>query len=240
MLPVGVQHAVPYIVIINFALVAAGLMVFGMIAGRNLQEGAPQGLQNFSEAIVEWLVGQARKMGDCRVNLVAPYLGTFFMLIIMSNLLAMLPIPLLRIPPTSFYSVTLGLALTAVFGNIVISTIHKGILPALKHLVWPNPIQLISEVSDVLSLSLRLFGNIGGEFMVSLLVARAAPVGIPLIVHALGLIAAVLQALVFTLLTSNFLASGLHHEEKKKKRRGEEVEQRKEEACAATVAVEAA
>jgi len=238
MLPVGVQHAVPYVVIINFALVAVGLMVFGTIAGRNLQEGAPQGLQNFSDAIVEWFVGQARKMGDCRVSLVAPYLGTFFMLIIVSNLLAMLPIPLLRIPPTSFYSVTLGLALTAVFGNIVISTIHKGILPALKHLVWPNPIQLISEVSDVLSLSLRLFGNIGGEFMVSLLVARAAPIGIPLIVHALGLIAAVLQALVFTLLTSNFLASGLHHEQKKG--RSEEVEQREEEASAAAIAVEAA
>jgi hypothetical protein len=51
--------------------------------------------------------------------------------------------------------------------------------------------------------------------MVALLVAKAAPYGIPLIIHALGLIPAFIQPLVFTLLTTNFLAEAVHREEKR-------------------------
>jgi hypothetical protein len=51
--------------------------------------------------------------------------------------------------------------------------------------------------------------------MVALLVAKAAPYGIPLIIHALGLIPAFIQPLVFTLLTTNFLAEAIQTEEKR-------------------------
>jgi F-type H+-transporting ATPase subunit a len=70
-------------------------------------------------------------------------------------------------------------------------------------------------VSDVVSLSLRLFGNIGGEHMMLVLVMSAVPYGIPLILHVLGFIPAFVQALVFTLLTTSFVAGVIHkkHEE---------------------------
>jgi uncharacterized membrane protein YozB (DUF420 family) len=110
-----------------------------------------------------------------------------------------------------------------------IATVSKGAMvvvlarafaPALvvllgKHLFWPNPLQLVTKISDILSLSLRLFGNIGGEFLVVLLVVKAAPYGIPLVIHTLGLIPAFIQPLVFTLLTSNFLAEAVHTDKKK-------------------------
>jgi hypothetical protein len=51
--------------------------------------------------------------------------------------------------------------------------------------------------------------------MVALLVAKAAPYGIPLVIHALGLIPAFIQPLVFTLLTTSFLAEAIHTEEKR-------------------------
>jgi F-type H+-transporting ATPase subunit a len=79
----------------------------------------------------------------------------------------------------------------------------------LKHLVWPNPLQIISEITDVLSLSLRLFGNIAGEYLTLVLVTGAIAVGIPLILHVLGLIPTFVQALVFTLLTASFISGAL-------------------------------
>ena len=63
-----------------------------------------------------------------------------------------------------------------------------------------------------MSLSLRLFGNIAGEYMTVALVLLVVPWGIPLILHALGLIPAFVQALVFTLLTTSFLANALHED----------------------------
>jgi F-type H+-transporting ATPase subunit a len=71
-------------------------------------------------------------------------------------------------------------------------------------------LQWVSELTDVLSLSLRLFGNIAGEYMTVALVMLVVPWGIPLILHALGMIPAFVQALVFTLLTTSFLANALH------------------------------
>jgi F-type H+-transporting ATPase subunit a len=79
--------------------------------------------------------------------------------------------------------------------------------------VWPNPLQLVAELSHTLSLSLRLYGNIGGEFIVASLVTQAAPYGVPLVVDAFGLIPAVVQPLVFTLLTASFLATAVNTEE---------------------------
>ncbi|MFZ3063239.1 MAG: FoF1 ATP synthase subunit a [Actinomycetota bacterium] len=207
----------PYIVIFNFFLVSVTLVILGRIATRRKLKEVPDGAQNVAEFVLDWFVNQARHMHPGAVSIVAPFLATLFLFILLSNLLAILPFPLIKIPPTSYYSGPLALALIAVFGIIIISGIFKGLLGALKHLVWPNPLQLVSEISHGLSLSLRLFGNIGGEFIVALLVLQAAPYGIPLVIHALGLIPAFIQPLVFTLLTSNFLAGAIHVEEEKPK-----------------------
>ena len=65
-------------------------------------------------------------------------------------------------------------------------------------------------MSHTLSLSLRLYGNIGAEVLVAALAAQAAPYGLPLVIDALGLIPAVVQPIVFTLLTASFLATAVH------------------------------
>jgi F-type H+-transporting ATPase subunit a len=54
---------------------------------------------------------------------------------------------------------------------------------------------------------LRLYGNIGGEYLVAVLATQAAPYGIPVVIHALGLVPASVQPIVFTLLTADFIAS---------------------------------
>lgn len=204
-----VQQYLPYIVIANFLLVAAVLLIVGKaVTARPLTE-LPDGLQNAAELALDWFVKQARNIHPPSVSLIAPFLASLFLLILGSNLLAIVPLPLVRIPPTSYYSGPLGLALVAVLGAMVIGARIEGAWAAARHLVWPNPLQLVSEISHALSLSLRLFGNIGGELLVVSLVAQTAPYGIPIVVHALGLIPATVQPLVFTLLTANLLATAV-------------------------------
>lgn len=221
MLAEAVQKALPYIVLVNFAIVCGAIvLVLSRIGRRTMHEG-PTGIQNVAEYFLDWFVKQSRGIDPGVVDLVAPFIATLFVVIFVSNLMAIVPLPLLSIPPTAFFGVTFALALTAVLGKVVLNGVHRGMLAAVTHLVWPNPIQLISEVSDVASLSLRLFGNIAGEFLVALLVLQAAPYGIPIIIHGLGLIPAFIQPLVFTLLTTSFLATAMSHVEKRKRTPGQ-------------------
>jgi F-type H+-transporting ATPase subunit a len=200
----------PGIVLVNFLLVGVLLLGLGRIAMARPLTELPDGAQNGAELVLEWFIEQARRIAPGSVTVVAPFLASLFLMILGGNLLAVLPIPLLRIPPAAYFSVPLGLALVAVLGSIVVGARLTGPGAAFKHLVWPNPLQLVGDVSHVLSLSLRLYGNIAGEFLVATLAASAAPYGVPLIIHALGLIPAVVQPLVFVLLTISFLATAVH------------------------------
>ena len=216
-------NAAALIVVVNAALVAVVLVAVGWWLGhRTLSVTEPSAVQNTGEAILDFFVGKAREMahGPQRariISLVTPLLATFFIFILVSNLIAIVPLPQVNRPPTSYYSVTLTLAFLSVISTILISAAGIGTLAALKHLVWPNPLEWVSKATDVLSLSLRLFGNIAGEYLTLTLVVTVVPVGIPLILHALGLIPAFVQALVFTLLTASFLGSSLHEEVRKSK-----------------------
>jgi F-type H+-transporting ATPase subunit a len=220
-----------YIVLFNAGVVALLLVAAGWYLGaRKLTDDVPGNVQNFGEFVLEFFIGKARDMapeGPERarvVRAVTPVLASFFLFIFVCNLMAVLPIPALNRPPTSHFSITLALAIFSVLATIMLSGAFKGVLGALKHLVWPNPMQWISEFTDVMSLSLRLFGNIGGEYMTVALVVAIVPFGIPLILHVLGLIPAFVQALVFTLLTASFISGAIHREEGARRRTAGETE----------------
>jgi F-type H+-transporting ATPase subunit a len=213
-MPEAMRHLLPYIVIVNFGLVALVLIALAFMTTRRALTEVPDGLQNAAEFVLEWFVRLARDMRPDGVLVIAPFLASLFLFILFSNLLSILAFPVINIPPTAYYSGPLTLALIAMVGITVLSSRFKGIAGSLKHLFWPNPLQIISQIGDTLSLSLRLFGNIGGEFLVVLLVTKAAPYGIPLVIHALGLVPAFIQPMVFTLLTANFLAEAVHGEKK--------------------------
>jgi F-type H+-transporting ATPase subunit a len=209
------------IVIVNAAL--AGAIVVGAgawLARGELSVEHPSMRQNIGEFVLGFFVGKARDMAHGSeahriMRIVAPLLASFFLFIFTCNLFVVIPIPLLNRPPTSHFGVTLGLALCSVIGTLAVSAVVRGAGATVKHLFWPNPMQWVSEITDVLSLSLRLFGNIAGEFMTLALVLQVVPWGIPLILHALGLIPAFVQALVFTLLTTSFISHAIHKTEKK-------------------------
>ena len=211
------QLTAPSLVVIGNSIFVSLLLVGtgAWLARGGLSATEPSARQNVGEWVLQFFVGKAREMAhgekrDQIMRLVTSLLSTAFLFIIVSNLVSILPIPVLNRPPTSHFSVTLALALCAVVGTLIISARVKGVGKTFLHLFWPNPLQWVSELTDVMSLSLRLFGNIAGEYMTVALVLMVVPWGIPIILHALGLIPAFVQALVFTLLTASFLANAIH------------------------------
>jgi F-type H+-transporting ATPase subunit a len=215
----ALQEGLPYLVVINLTLASLFLIGAGAWLARGaLTRGVPDGRQNFAEWVMDFFVGKARAMGDRHIVMtVAPFLATCFLLILVSNAIGMLPIPMLNYPPTAFFGVTLGLAICAVAGTLVLSGVFNGLGATLKHLVWPNPLQIISEITDVLSLSLRLFGNMAGHYLTLVLVTSIIAILIPLILHTLGLIPTFVQAFLFTLLTASYLAGVIHRREERER-----------------------
>jgi F-type H+-transporting ATPase subunit a len=120
--------------------------------------------------------------------------------------------------PTADASVTLGLA-----GVIVIMAHFIGITTNTKHYfahyfqpfkVW-LPMNIIEQFSKLLTLGLRLFGNIfAGEVMISVILKASFFGIIPLIAwQGFSIFIGTIQAFIFTTLTMVYLSQNMKQEE---------------------------
>lgn len=146
-----------------------------------------------------------------------PIVATMFAFILTGNLMGLVPG---LMAPTSSINVTLGCALTVAVYYHIQGVKEQGLWHYLKHFAAPPgaplfiapiilPIEIISHLSRVLSLSLRLFGNIFGEELVILILFSIIPFLVPLPMMFLGIITASLQAFIFVLLTTIYLGGAV-------------------------------
>jgi F-type H+-transporting ATPase subunit a len=138
------------------------------------------------------------------------------------------PPPLFR-SPSADLNMTLAMSLITFTLVQVAGISAHGVAGRIKHMAdpwWIFPIELISELGRIISLSFRLFGNIfAGEVLVTVMVAMAnairiaiIPIALPVIFLYLEVLFGFIQALVFALLTLIYIslaAAGGHddHEE---------------------------
>jgi F-type H+-transporting ATPase subunit a len=154
-----------------------------------------------------------------------PLVATLGLFILMGNYMGLIPG---LMAPTSSINVTLGCALTIWVYYHFQGIKAQGIGPYLKHFAAPPgapialapimlPIELISHLSRVMSLSLRLFGNVFGEELVIAILFSIIPFLVPLPMMLLGLVTGGLQAFIFMLLSIIFLQGAVavehHHDE---------------------------
>jgi F-type H+-transporting ATPase subunit a len=134
-----------------------------------------------------------------------PFLGALFVFLAVANVSGIVP---LMVTPTRDINTPLALALVVLFAVFAFAIRIKGFGGFLKSFFSPMlPLDLIGYFSRTTSLTLRLFGNIiGGEIVVAVL-AALVPVGVPLVMVALGTITGILQAYVFTVLASSYIGS---------------------------------
>jgi F-type H+-transporting ATPase subunit a len=147
-----------------------------------------------------------------------PIVATFGTLILLSNLLGMLPD---MVSPTANFNMTFALAVTSFLYYNYVSIRENGIIGYFKHFAGPIPnvfimlllfpIEIISNLARLLSLSMRLFGNIYGEEQVSGVISSLAQWGVPVLLMPLALLTSVLQTFIFIVLSMIYLGEVSHH-----------------------------
>lgn len=149
-----------------------------------------------------------------------PALGTIGIFIAMSNLIGLFPE---LGSPTANLNVTAGCALFTFVYYHVQGVRRHGAMGYLKHFLGPAwwlswlffPIEVVSHFSRLLSLSMRLFGNIFGEDLVIIIVASISPIYLffsPLPMMAMAVFTSLLQAFIFVMLSSIYLAGAMESE----------------------------
>ena len=124
-------------------------------------------------------------------------------------------------PPTANPSTTFALSITAFIYYNLVGIRDNGLVKYLKHFAGPLPllaplmvpIEIISHLARILSLALRLFGNIFGEHTATGIFFTMFPFILPWPMMGLGIFGSLLQAFIFIMLTMAYLNGAVGAEE---------------------------
>ncbi len=170
------------------------------------------------EMIVTEINNQIKAIGLNNPAHYIGFIGSLFLFIITANLLIILP---WYAPPTGSLSTTVALAF-AVFLAVPFFGIQKsGLLGYLKSYIKPTPLMLpfnlISEVTRTIALAVRLFGNIMSGEMIVVILLSITPFIFPILMKALGLLTGMVQAYIFSILATVYIAAGVQEAKRTKK-----------------------
>ena len=205
-------------------LIVAVLTVLSLIIRSRLSVENPGKLQIVFEDALTAVINLLEEWIGPKGRNYLPLIATFGIFILFGNYMGLIPG---LMAPTSNINVTLGCAITTWVYYHFHGVKEQGVFSYIKHFAMPpgSPaalapvmfvIEIISHFSRVLSLSLRLFGNIFGEEMVILILFTLIPFLVPLPMMFLGLITGALQAFIFVLLSIIYLQGAVaveHHED---------------------------
>jgi F-type H+-transporting ATPase subunit a len=199
-------------------LVILLLSTLSFLATRNMRE-QPSGLQNVAEMLVQGLSDFVVSIGGPKAAKYLPLFGTLFLFIVLSNWLSVVPfvgqITWLH-SPTADYHITFAMAFTSWVAYQTEGFRHLGFgylsrwfnfsgfkdgpfIGAIFVLV--GLIELFSEIFRMLTLTLRLWGNVfGGEIMLTVMSALLLVPGLALPFVGLEVFIGLVQGLVFALL----------------------------------------
>jgi F-type H+-transporting ATPase subunit a len=173
--------------------------------------------QNFWELIIDGLENfMAENMGEENARLMFPMLATFAFYILVANLIGLMPG---FMSPTSNLNITLGCTLIVFVTTHILGLKFHGV-KYIKHFLGPIPwliplmfpIEIISHLARILSLSIRLFGNImAKETLLGILFMLAGAYFAPLPILFLGVFVSLVQALVFVLLSILYFSGAMEH-----------------------------
>lgn len=168
-------------------------------------------LKNVIQSAVEALNSLVKGTVPKHPEQFTPVLGSVFLFIFVSNLLGLVPGFL---PPTQVMYTNLGVAVCVFVYYHYVGVKTVGVKHYLAHFVGPIaalgvimvPIEIISHTIRPLALSLRLYGNIYGDHQVIEAIVGLVPVVVPVVFMAFGIFVSFMQAYVFTLLSTVYVA----------------------------------
>jgi F-type H+-transporting ATPase subunit a len=198
-------------------VVVTALVLFFIITRLTLNVEKPGTAQNVAEVIHEFVSNQADSIIGHGYKPFVPYATMIAMFVLSCNMVGLLPgletptanpvVPLGIAIPTFFYYNWQGLRANGVVGYA------KTFLGPIWWISWLlGPIEIISNLARVMSLTIRLYANMFASDLLTLVFFSMIPIGVPVIFLGLHLFVAVIQAYVFMLLTMIYLSLAVAHE----------------------------
>ncbi|MGA3046066.1 MAG: F0F1 ATP synthase subunit A [Terracidiphilus sp.] len=198
-------------------LVVLGFIAFFVLVRVSLSVEKPGAPQQFAELINEFIGGQAEQVIGHGYQRFQAFVTCIFLFVLVCNLVGL--IPGLE-SPTQSVVVPFGLAVaTFVYYNFH-GIREQGLIGYLKHFAGPVwwiawllfPIEVISHVARMMSLTIRLWANMFAGDLVTLVFFSLIPVGIPVIFLGMHLGVSIVQAFVFMLLSMIYLGQAVAHD----------------------------
>ena len=197
-------------------LVVCILIAFFLLVRSSLSVEKPGSVQHIAEMLDEFISNQSEEIIGHGGRQFAPFLSALFIFILVANLIGLIPG---FESPTGSIQITVGLALLALIYYSLLGLREKG--PGyIKHFLGPVwwmawllfPLEIISHLARIMSLSVRLYANIFAGDMVTMTFFTMVPIGLPVIFLLLHVAVSFLQAYIFVLLTTIYLQGAVSHE----------------------------
>ena len=176
----------------------------------------PERGQNFFEVLISGLENFMVEITGPEGRFFFPFIATVFLFVLVSNMIGLIPG---MFSPTASLNTTLALALcTFIYTHVIGIKFHGA--KYIKHFCGPVwwltplmlPIELIGHLARIMSLSVRLFGNIfGKEMVLAILFGLGGLYLAPLPIMFLGILVCFIQALVFMLLATMYFVGAMEH-----------------------------
>ncbi len=185
------------------------VIVFAIVRSRLSVEN-PGPLQHIVEGVHGFINSQSEEIIGHHSSEFTPYLAALGYYILVSNLIGL--IPGFESPTGASPSVPLGCAILSFFYYHAQGFKHSGV-GYMKHFAGPMPvlaplmvpIEMISHLARVLSLTIRLYANMFAGDMVTLVFFSLVPLGIPILFLTLHIGVSFLQTYIFVLLVTVYL-----------------------------------
>lgn len=197
-------------------LVFGFLLVIFLLVRSRLSVESPGALQHTFEGIEGFVFDQSHEIIGHHSEPYTAFFAIIFIFILVCNLIGLIPG---FESPTGVPAVPLGCAICAFVYYNFQGFRHAG-FGYLKHFLGPIPalaivmlpIELISHLARLLSLTVRLWANIFAGDLITLVFFSMIPIGVPIVFSGLHIVVAILQAYVFMLLSIIYVSGAVSEE----------------------------
>ena len=186
-----------------------------LITRKVVTEGNISRWQGLLEVVVTTIDKQIEGVGLKSPGKYIGFIGTLFLFIATSNLFTIIPG---YEPPTGSLSTTAALSVCVLVAVPLFGIEAQGFFGYLKTYIKPTfimlPFNIISEISRTLALAVRLFGNMMSGAMIVGILLTITPFIFPIVMSLLGLLTGMVQAYIFTILATVYIAAAAQSREK--------------------------
>jgi F-type H+-transporting ATPase subunit a len=214
----ALSHEHSFIFTTHVLLTAVLALLLAKMATKSLKL-VPVGTQNVMEAYLQGVVAMGRDViGESNAKKYLPLVATIGIIVFIANVIGIIPG---FESPTGNINMTLTLALIVFIYYNFEGIRRHGVVHYFAHFMGPVkwlaplmfPIEIVSHISRIISLSFRLFGNIKGDDLFLWVLLMLAPWIVPLPAFLLLAFSALLQTFIFMILTYVYLAGAVLLEE---------------------------